>query len=173
MVPGLNGATWSAPPSRRPSLPDPDALQQNPRIPFHTIAGYPCGAKLVRLALAVQGDPRTTARRWGVVDMHAGRWQGSRAIPGRERIATLVVLFAFSLSALGLPVHLVHHLGEINPACQLLSFSVSLNAGSLDSGWFPNLGRACEAVSSPVLSPSVPLLGESAQARAPPPAVRS
>jgi len=105
--------------------------------------------------------------------MHAGRLQGSRLIPGSWRIAQLLVLFAFGLFVLDLPVHLVHHLGEVNPDCQLLGLSVSLNAVSLDSSSLPSVDRTWDAVCVPVLSPSVPLLWESAQARAPPPVVQS
>ena len=105
--------------------------------------------------------------------MHAGRLRGSRLIPGSWRIATFVVLFAFGLSVLDLPVHLVHHLGEVNPDCQLLGFAVSLNAASLDSRCLPSVDRTWDALRFPVVSPSVPLLWESAQARAPPPAVQS
>ncbi len=105
--------------------------------------------------------------------MHAGRLQGSRLIPGSWRIAAFIVLFAFGLSVLDLPVHLVHHLGEVNPDCQLLGFAVSLNAASLDSRCLPSVDRTWDALRFPVVSPSVPLLWESAQARAPPPAVQS
>jgi hypothetical protein len=112
-------------------------------------------------------------RRLGVVDMHAGRLQRSRLIPGSGRMSELVVLLAFSLSVLDLPVHLVHHLGEVNPTCQLLGLSISLNAASLDGACLPSRARTCEELSSPVPSPSVPLLWKSAQARAPPPPVPS
>jgi hypothetical protein len=105
--------------------------------------------------------------------MHAGRLRGSRLIPGSWRIATFVVLFAFGLSVLDLPVHLVHHLGEVNPDCQRLGFAVSLNATSLDSRCLPSVDRTWDALHFPIVSPSVPLPWESAQARAPPPAVRS
>jgi hypothetical protein len=105
--------------------------------------------------------------------MHAGRLQGSRLIPSGWRVAELFVLVAFGISVLGLPVHLVHHLGEVNPDCQLLGFSVSLNAVSLDSSSLPSLDRTWDTLRFPVLSPSMPLLWESAQARAPPPAVQS
>ena len=105
--------------------------------------------------------------------MHAGRLQGSRLIPGSWRIAAFVALFAFGLSVLDLPVHLVHHLGEVNPDCQLLGFAVSLNAASLDSRCLPSVDRTWDALRFPVVSPSVPLLWESAQARGPPPAVQS
>src|SRR2546430_13060976 len=109
----------------------------------------------------------------GIVDMHAGRLQGSRLSPSRWRVAELLVLLAFGVSVLDLPVHLVHHLGEVNPDCQLLGLAVSLNASSLDSGWLPTVERTWDALRVPVLLPSVPLLWESAQARAPPPAVQS
>jgi hypothetical protein len=109
----------------------------------------------------------------GVVDMHAGRLQESQLIPGGWRVAEFIVLFAFGLSVLDLPVHLVHHLGEVNPDCQLLSLSVSLSAASLDSGWLPTVDRTGDALRVPVQVASVPLLWESAQARGPPPAVQS
>ena len=109
----------------------------------------------------------------GIVDMHAGRLQGSRLIPSGWRVAELFILVAFGISVLDLPVHLVHHLGEVNPDCQLLGLSVSLNAASLDSSGLPTVERTWDALCVPVLLPSVPLLWESAQARAPPPAVQS
>jgi hypothetical protein len=105
--------------------------------------------------------------------MHAGRLQGSRLIPNRWRVAELLVLIAFGLSVLDLPVHLVHHLGEVNPDCQLLALSASLNAASLDSSCMPNQDRIWDALRVPVLSPFLPLLWEVAQARAPPPVVQS
>jgi hypothetical protein len=105
--------------------------------------------------------------------MHAGHLQGSRFITSGWRVAELFVLLIFGVSVLDLPVHLVHHLGEVNPDCQLLGLSVSLNAASLDSGWLPTLERTWDALRIPVLLLSVPLLWESAQARAPPPAVQS
>ena len=109
----------------------------------------------------------------GIVDMHAGCLQGSRLIPSRWRVAELLVLFIFGLSVLDLPVHLVHHLGEVDPDCQLLGLAVSLNAASLDGSWLPTVERTWDVLRVPVLLPSVPLLWESAQARAPPSAVQS
>jgi hypothetical protein len=109
----------------------------------------------------------------GVVDMQAGDWQGSRLIPGRWRLAELVVLLAFSFFVLDLPVHLVHHLGEVNPDCQLLGFSVSLSTASLDSSRLPSIDRTWDVLCCPVLSPTLPLLWTSAQARAPPRGVQS
>ncbi len=100
--------------------------------------------------------------------MHAGCLQGSRLIPGRWRIAQLLVLFVFCLSVLELPVHLVHHLGEVNPDCQLLGLSISLNAANLEGSCLPSLDHTWDVLRVPVLLPSVPLLWESAQARAPP-----
>jgi hypothetical protein len=105
--------------------------------------------------------------------MHAGRLQGSRLTPGRWRIAELLVLVAFGLLVLDLPVHLVHHLGEVNPDCQLLALSASLNAASLDGSWAPSHDRTWDALRVPVFSPPLPPLREAAQARAPPPAVQS
>jgi hypothetical protein len=109
----------------------------------------------------------------GAVDMHAGRLRGSRLVSGRWRVAGLLTLFAFGLSVFDLPVHLVHHLGEVNPDCQLLALSASLNAASLDGGWALSHDRTWDELRVPALSPSLPLLWESAQARAPPPAVPS
>jgi hypothetical protein len=109
----------------------------------------------------------------GVVDMHAGRLPESRLIPSGWRLAGLLVLFAFGLSVLDLPVHLVHHLGEANPDCQLLGLAASLNAPILDNSYLPTVDRTWDAVIVPVLLPSVSLRWESARARAPPPAVQS
>jgi hypothetical protein len=109
----------------------------------------------------------------GIVDMHAGRLQGSRLIPSRWRVAELPILFIFGLSVLDLPVHLVHHLGEVDPDCQLLGLAVSLNASSLDGSWLPTVDCTWDELLIPVLLPSVALRWESAQARAPPSAVQS
>jgi hypothetical protein len=109
----------------------------------------------------------------GIVDMHAGRLQGSRLIPSSWRVAGLLILLMFSLSVLDLPVHLVHHLGEVAPDCQLLGLAVSLNASSLDGSWLPTVDCTWDELLIPVLFPSVALLWESAQARAPPPTVQS
>jgi hypothetical protein len=109
----------------------------------------------------------------GIVDMHAGRLQGSRLIPSSWRVAELFILFIFSHSVLDLPVHLVHHLGEVASDCQLLGLAVSLNASSLDGSWLPTVDCTWDELLIPVLLPSVALLWESAQARAPPPAVQS
>jgi hypothetical protein len=105
--------------------------------------------------------------------MHAGRSQRSRLIPSGWRLAGLLVLCAFALSVLDLPVHLVHHLGEANPHCQLLGLSVSLNSSILDSVWLPTVDRTWDELIIPVLLPSVSLRWESAQARAPPTALQS
>jgi hypothetical protein len=109
----------------------------------------------------------------GVVDVRTGHLQAGRFIPSGWRVAELFVLLAFGFSVLDLPVHLVHHLGEVNPDCQLLGLSVSLNAASLDSSWLPTVERTWDALRVPVFLLTVPLLWESAQARAPPPAVQS
>jgi hypothetical protein len=100
--------------------------------------------------------------------MHAGRLPESRLIPHGWRLAGLLVLFAFGLSVLDLPVHLVHHLGEANPDCQLLGSAASLNAPTLDNSHLPTVDRPWDAVIVPVLLPSVSLRWESARARAPP-----
>jgi hypothetical protein len=88
-------------------------------------------------------------------------------------MAGFLVLAAFGLLVLDLPVHLVHHLGEVNPDCQLLALSASLNAASLDGSWAPSHDRTWDALRVPVFSPPLPPLREAAQARAPPPAVQS
>jgi hypothetical protein len=105
--------------------------------------------------------------------MHEGRSQASRGIPSGWRLAGILVVLAFGLCALNLPVHLVHHLGEANPDCQLLGLAVSLNSSIFDSGWLPAIDRTWDELIVPVLLPSVPLLWESAQARAPPAVARS
>ena len=105
--------------------------------------------------------------------MHAGRMQRSRLIPSAWRLARLLVLCAFALSVLDLPVHLVHHLGEVNPDCQLLALSASLNASRLDGGLVPTIDQTWDELRVPVLSPDIALLWESARARAPPPAISS
>jgi hypothetical protein len=106
--------------------------------------------------------------------MHAGRLPGSRLIPSGWGLVGLFVLLAFGLSVLDLPVHLVHHLGEANPDCQLLGLAVSLNASiPVDHNSLATADRTWDAVIVPVLLPSVSLRWESAQARAPPPAVQS
>src|SRR5262245_63306684 len=109
----------------------------------------------------------------GIVDMHASRLQGSRLIPSRWGVTALLVLFIFGLFVLDLPVHLVLHLGEVDPDCQLLGIAVSLNAASLDGGWLPTVDCTWDELLIPVLLPSVALRWESAQARAPPSAVQS
>jgi hypothetical protein len=101
----------------------------------------------------------------------AGRLQGSRLIPSGWRLARLLALWACGFSMLNLPVHLVHHLGEVNPDCQLLAFSASLNALLLDGGLLPTIDQTWDELSLPVLSPDIPLPWESAQARAPPAAI--
>jgi hypothetical protein len=93
-------------------------------------------------------------------------------MPSAWRLARLLVLCAFALSVLDLPVHLVHHLGEVNPHCQLLGLSVSLNSSILDSVWLPTVDRTWDELIIPVLLPSVSLRWESAQARAPPAALQ-
>jgi hypothetical protein len=105
--------------------------------------------------------------------MRAGRLPGSRLTLSGWRLAGLLVLFAFSLSLLDLPVHLVHHLGEASPDCQLLGLAVSLHASVLDNSYLPAVDRTWDAVIVPALLPFVSLRWESAQARAPPPAVQS
>jgi hypothetical protein len=105
--------------------------------------------------------------------MHVGLLQRSRLIPSSWRLAGLLVLWAFGLSVLDLPAHLVHHLGEVNPHCQLLGLSVSLNASVLEAGWLPTVDCPWDQLVVPVLLPYVSLLWESTQARAPPLSVQS
>jgi hypothetical protein len=105
--------------------------------------------------------------------MDAGLLQGRRIIHSRWRVVRLLVLMAFSLSVLDLPVHLVHHLGEVNPDCQFLALSVSLSSTILDGGWLPAIDRTCDALVVPRLLPYISPLTESAQARAPPAALHS
>jgi hypothetical protein len=103
--------------------------------------------------------------------MHAGRLPENRLIPSGWRLAGLLILFAFGLSVLDLPVHLVHHLGEANPDCQLLGLAASLNAPILDNSYLPPVDRTWKALIVPILLPSISLRWESARARAPPSAV--
>jgi hypothetical protein len=124
-----------------------------------------------RASLSVGGGRSRPGKSVGVADVAAGRLQGSRLLPSSWRLAGLLVLWAFGLSMLNLPVHLVHHLGEVNPDCQLLALSASLNAPLLDRGLLPTIDQTWDELSVPVLSPDIPLLWESAWARAPPPAI--
>jgi hypothetical protein len=105
--------------------------------------------------------------------MHAGRLPGNRLSPSGWGLVGLLVLFAFGLSVLDLPVHLVHHLGEANPDCQLLGLAGSLQASILNNSWLPTVDHTWDAVIIPVLLSSVSLRWQSAQARAPPSAVQS
>src|SRR5215510_13920053 len=105
--------------------------------------------------------------------MHTGRIHGSRLIPRGWRLAGILVLWAFVLSVLDLPVHLVHHLGEVNPHCQLLGLSGSLNASMPDGSWLPTVDLSWDELIVLVLLPSVALLWKSPHARAPPSAVQS
>jgi hypothetical protein len=105
--------------------------------------------------------------------MDAGLLQGRHIIRSRWRLVRLLVLMAFGLSVLDLPVHLVHHLGEVNPDCQFLALSVSLSSIILDGGWLPTVDRTWDALVVPVLLPYVSLPSGSAQARAPPVALQS
>jgi hypothetical protein len=100
--------------------------------------------------------------------MHAGRSQRSRLIPSGWRLARLLVLCAFALSVLDLPLHLVHHLGEVNPACQLLGLSVALNASVLADGWVLSVDCTWDEIVIPYMLPSVSLPVAAPQARSPP-----
>jgi hypothetical protein len=110
----------------------------------------------------------------GIVDMCAYRLQERRLTPGGNIIAACVVLVAFGLFVLDLPVHLVHHLGDVNPDCQLLGLSVALTAaGLIDTSNSPSVDSRWDVVLSPLSLSSHAGLWESFQARAPPPVVQS
>jgi hypothetical protein len=100
--------------------------------------------------------------------MHAGRSQRSRLIPSGWRLARLLVLCAFALSVLDLPLHLVHHLGEVDPACQLLGLSVALNTSILADGWVLSVDCTWDEIVIPCMLPSVSLPVAAPQARSPP-----
>jgi hypothetical protein len=105
--------------------------------------------------------------------MDAGLLQGRRIIHSRWRVVRLIVLMAFGLSVLDLPVHLVHHLGEVSPDCQFLALSVSLSSTILDGGWLPTIDRTYDALVVPRLLPYISPSSEPAQARAPPAALQA
>jgi hypothetical protein len=80
-----------------------------------------------------------------------------------------VVLMAFGLCVLELPVHLVHHLSEEAPDCQLLGLSISLNASSLvDNSRLAGVDSPWDVLRLPVVWPTGAGFWEPAQARAPP-----
>jgi hypothetical protein len=105
--------------------------------------------------------------------MHAGLYQGSRSIQRRWRLVRLFVLTAFGLSLLDLPLHLVHHLDEVSPACQLLALSVSLSSSILDGGGLPSVDHTWDALVVPIPLPDISPPSESPQARTPPAALQS
>ena len=105
--------------------------------------------------------------------MYAGLFQGSRIIQSRWRLVRLFVLIAFGLTLLDLPLHLVHHLDEPRPNCQLLALSVSLSSSSLDGGWLLNVDRTWDELLVPALVPYISPPSESFQARAPPAPIQS
>jgi hypothetical protein len=105
--------------------------------------------------------------------MFAGLLQGSRSIQRHWRLARLLVLLAFGIFVLDLPVHLVHHLNEVNPECQLLGLSFSLGSSALDDGGPSTVDQTWDELIVPTLMPYVSQSWESAQARAPPPTVQS
>ena len=105
--------------------------------------------------------------------MHAGLFQGSPSIQSRWRLARLFVLTAFGLFLVDLPLHPVHHLDEVSPACQLLALSVSLSSSILDGGWLPSVDRTWDALVVPVPLSDMSPPSESSQARAPPAAIQS
>jgi hypothetical protein len=104
--------------------------------------------------------------------MFAGLLQGSRSMQSHWRAARIIVLLAFGITVLDLPVHLVHHLDEVNPECQLLGLSASLSSSTLDDGGPLTVDPTWDELIVPVLLPYVSQSRESAQARAPPPTVQ-
>jgi hypothetical protein len=105
--------------------------------------------------------------------MHSGLLHGSRCIQSRWRLAGLLVLLAFGIFILDLPIHLVHHLDEVSPDCQLLVLSVSLNASMLDDGWSLTVDPTWDEVIVPVLLSYISPPLESSKARSPPATVQS
>jgi hypothetical protein len=105
--------------------------------------------------------------------MHADLSQGSRSVQSRRRLVRLLVLAAFGLFLVGLPPHLVHHLDEVSPACQLLALSVSLSSSSLDGGWLPSVDHTWNELVVPVPVPYISPPPGSSQARAPPAAIQT
>jgi hypothetical protein len=133
-----------------------------------TIAGHPHAAKPLR---ARMGCPRRCSGRvWAskVDDMHAALLQGGQSLQCRWGLVGVFVLLAFGSSLLDLPIHLVHHLDEVNPDCQLLVFSLSLSSSILDDGRLPIVDQTWDELIVPVLLPYVSQSWAFAQARAPP-----
>jgi hypothetical protein len=85
----------------------------------------------------------------------------------------LLALLAFGISVLNLPLHLLHHLDEVNADCPLLSFAVSLSSSILADSRLPTLDHTWDELLVRVVLSYVSLRWESAQARAPPPPVQS
>jgi hypothetical protein len=107
--------------------------------------------------------------------MHAGLLHRSRSLHCRCRwtLSGLLVLMAFGVSVLDLPIHLLHHLDEVNPDCRLPRFAVSLSSSILDDGRLPTVDHTWNELIVPVLLPYVSLPWESPQARPLPPIVHS
>jgi hypothetical protein len=168
MVPGLNGATWLGRRSKRLNRPD-RAPSPCSGIGLGSTAGELCRTALGWLRRRARGEIRATVKAAGIVGMHAGRLQGNRPMSSGWIIAAPVVLLTFGFCVLDLPVHLVHHLGDVNPDCQLLGLSISLNTSSLiDSHSLPGLDSPWDVLRLPVVLPSSTGFWERAQARAPP-----
>jgi hypothetical protein len=105
--------------------------------------------------------------------MHASLLQGGQRLQCRWGLAGVFVLLAFGISLLDLPMHLVHHLDEVNPDCQLLVLSLSLSSSILDDDGLPTVDQSWDELIVPVLLPYVSQPWKSPQARAPPAAVQS
>jgi hypothetical protein len=98
--------------------------------------------------------------------------RGGQSLQCRWGRVGAFVLLAFGISLLDLPMHLVHHLDEVNPDCQLLVLSLSLSSSILDDGRLPTVDQTWDDLNVPVLLPYVSQSWKLAQARAPPPTVQ-
>lgn len=105
--------------------------------------------------------------------MYAPLLQRGQNLQCRWGLVGVFVLLAFGISLLDLPMHLVHHLDEVNPDCQLLVLSLSLSSSILDDGRLPTVDQTWDELIVPVLLPDVSQSWESPQARAPPVPVQS
>jgi hypothetical protein len=105
--------------------------------------------------------------------MHAALLQRGQSLQCRWGLVGVFVLLAFGISLLDLPMHLVHHLDEVNPDCQLLALSLSLSSSILDDGRLSTVDETGDELIIPVLLPYVSQSWESPQARAPPAPVSS
>jgi hypothetical protein len=104
--------------------------------------------------------------------MHAHLLHGRQSRRRWGLVATFVLL-AFGTSVLNLPIHLVHHLNEVDPQCQFLALSVSLSSSLLDEGWSPTFDHHWDELITPPSLLYVVLHRHSPQARAPPALVSS